>query len=397
MRTHAFVAALAALGVAACSSVYSLDYVARVLTHQDANTDDYLWKRSVSVPASTAPQPLPVDATAQAHMQQAFEAQLAGESVERFMARTSTQSLLVAQDGRIVLERYADGVTSSSPQPVFSVSKSILSLLVARAVEDGVIRLDEPVTTYLPELRARDARFASITLAHLIDMRSGIAFEDDVSFPFITGDAPLVYYATDLRQVVLTQTRIEAEAPGPFHYNDYNPNLLALALERAAGRERLAQMRSEFWDALGAEDPAMWSADNRDFPYWESGFVATPRDLAKVGQLMLASAESTLLPRSWRQRTVEFTPTQPIETYDGRQWSYRGGWWLILRPDGRHDIAAIGRFSQLIYVSPANNIVIVRTGRDEGAPEDGDTVRLFYALSARLGAEAPLTASAAAP
>jgi CubicO group peptidase (beta-lactamase class C family) len=252
-------------------------------------------------------------------------------------------------------------------------------------VEAGILDLDDPLTQHVPELRERDAAFERITLANLIDMRSGLAFEDEVGFPFVNADKPLVYYATDLRSVVLTQTRIQS-APGTFLYNDYNPNLMALALERAAGRERLAQMRAELWDSLGAEDAASWSADNAGFPYWESGFVATARDLMKVGQLMLDEGGSPPLARAWRDRIITYTPSQPVEAYDGSHWSYRGGWWLILRPDGRHDIAAIGRFSQMIYISPINNVVFVRTGRHENAPSDGSTTRLFYAVADALAA-----------
>jgi CubicO group peptidase (beta-lactamase class C family) len=192
---------------------------------------------------------------------------------------------------------------------------------------------------------------------------------------------------------VLTQTRIEAD-PGSFHYNDYNPNLLALALERAAGRDRVAEMRAQLWNNLGAENAAQWSVDDHDFPYWESGFVATARDLAKVGMLMLDEDGSPLLPASWRERILMYAPSQPAASFDGSQWSYRGGWWLILRPDNRHDVAAIGRFGQLIYVSPRNNVVIVRTGGDAHPPSDGSLTRLFFAVSDRLGAASAVGAAA---
>ncbi len=341
-----------------------------------------------SFPASATPRPISANTSAGPAITNAFTQALGDESVDQFMARTNTNSLVALQGGQIAFERYAAGVAPDTPQPVFSVSKSVLSLLVGQALAASYFHsLDDPITRYLPELRERDARFDQITLGNLLDMRSGIAFSDDLSFPFITNDAPLVYYASDLRSVVLTRTRIEAE-PGAFNYNDYNPNLVALALERAVGAERLAEMRAQLWSALGAEDDAQWSVDNEGFAYWESGLVATPRDLAKIGLLVLQTREqsSPLLTSEWRARISSAPVPANVTEFNGRQWGYRAGWWLIVRPDGRHDIAAIGRFGQMIYVSPSNDVVIVRTGADENAPEDGDLTALFFAVSTRFGA-----------
>ncbi|MEZ5958322.1 MAG: serine hydrolase [Hyphomonadaceae bacterium] len=390
MRVLFAIAAVSML--AGCGSVYSLEYIARVVSHQDAGTEDFRWKNSVSIPASTAPHPLALDTSHDEQILRAIEAHLDGSTLTQFMTETSTQSLVVMRGGEIVFERYAHGFDHTSPQAVFSVSKSVLSLLVGRAVEMGAISLDAPITRYVPELAERDPRFDRITLAHLIDMRSGLRFQEEVSFPFINRDKPLVYYASDLRETVLTQARIETE-PGPFLYNDYNPNLMALALERALGPARLAAMRNELWQELGAENAASWSSDSRGFPYWESGFVATPRDLAKVGQLMLDDGGSTLLSASWRDRILSYTPDEAPVRYDGGQWGYRGGWWLILRADNRHDVAAVGRFGQLIYVSPSYGIVFVRTGADAHPPGDGTFARLFYALAPALSAQTPPSVS----
>lgn len=222
-----------AASLASCGSVYTPDYILRTLTRQDANTDDFLWKNRITIPASTAPQPISVRAAPGGDTAAAFHNALGDESVEAFMARTNTQSLLLARGDGIHLQHFASGLGPETPQAVFSVSKSFLSLVVGQAIAAGHFAgLDDLITRYLPELRARDARFDNITLGHLLDMRSGIAFSDNLSFPFVTNDKPLVYYASDLRAVVLTRTRIAA-APGEFLYNDYNPNLVALARSNA--------------------------------------------------------------------------------------------------------------------------------------------------------------------
>jgi CubicO group peptidase (beta-lactamase class C family) len=295
----------------------------------------------------------------------------------------------VARDDVVVLERYASGTDGSTLHPVFSASKSLLSLIVGGAVERGdLTSLDDSVTKYLPELGQRDARFERITLAHLLDMRSGLKYRGTTSFPFITGDAPLVYYASDLRQVVLAKTQVTSAPGDTFHYNDYNPNLVALALERAVGEERMASMRRALWSAVGAAGPARWSTDDRGFPYYESGFVAAPLDLARVGRALIDEVPSAVLSPAWRDRMRTVPVPATVTTFNGRQRAYRAGWWVLVRPDGRHDLAAIGRFGQFIYVSPAHGVIIVRTGGDRRPPSDNDLAALFYEVVERIHGEA---------
>lgn len=374
---------LAALGQA--SGIYTPAYVLRVLYYRDANVDDFRWKQAAPVPASSKPRPLTpmIDPAVEA----AFGRALEGESLDAFMTRTGTRSLLVVRPGQLLLERYSDATAADTPQAVFSVSKSVLSLLIGQALSTGKLSsLEVPVTTILPSLAERDARMKDITLAQLLDMRSGLAYEDELSFPILNNDAPLVYYAGDLRRVLLEKAR-PASAPGPFHYNDYNPNMLAWAVGEAVDDATLARPRAALWEQLGAEDEASWSVDDTGFPYWESGFVATPRDLAKLAASLIGDPQqdSTIFPTAWRERVTRYQPKTHPAVYDGRQWSYRGGWWLVLRPDGNHDFAAIGRFGQFIYVSPANGIAFVRTGGDAVVPGDGDLASLFYRVASDVG------------
>jgi beta-lactamase family protein len=106
--------------------------------------------------------------------------------------------------GKLVCQWYGNGGTPDRPAAAFSVSKTVLSLMIARAAADGTLPgLDRPVTTDIPELAGRDPRFSAITLADLIDMRSGIAFSQDVPFPWVDRDQPAVYYATDLARTVV--------------------------------------------------------------------------------------------------------------------------------------------------------------------------------------------------
>ena len=102
------------------------------------------------------------------------------------------------------MERSLDGATAEDRQTSFSTAKSVLSTLVGIAVDDGLVELDEPVTSYLPELAERDPAFSAITVRHLLTMSSGIHYRED-GMPW--SDDALTYDGTDLRELALTRTR----------------------------------------------------------------------------------------------------------------------------------------------------------------------------------------------
>lgn len=364
---------------------YGLDYVVRVYVHQESSPDDYRWKPSVRLRASAVgaelvrqPDPLSVRV--------ALEADSRIQNLDAFLHRTGSTALIVAKERQVIFEGHYNGHQPGELVPTFSASKSVFSALVGRAVDRGYLAaLDDAITRYVPELADRDHRFNKITLAHLIDMRSGLSFHDEVTFPFFDADKPLVYYATDLRRTLLTRTRISRE-PGSFHYGDYDPNLLALALERGAKQPWQRLLQTELWDALGARHDALWSTDQRGFPMVESGLAAAPVDLARLGIAMLDSAgPGGLVSTSWHERSTLPLKPLPDDTGQSGPWHYQNGWWLLPRREGPADFCAIGRFGQYVYVSPAHRVVIVRTGIDRGGLQDTDFIEIFFAAAERLG------------
>jgi CubicO group peptidase (beta-lactamase class C family) len=105
-----------------------------------------------------------------------------------------------------------------------------------------------------------------------------------------------------------------------------------------------------------------------------------PTAAIRFGRPSGAGPNERVICDAWRARSAQYELTE--EDLDcplnGRQWDYVNGWWQILRRDGGHDIAAIGRFGQFIYISPRNNIVIVRSGLEDDAPSDFDTAGIFF-------------------
>ena len=97
--------------------------------------------------------------------------------------------------------------------------------------------------------------------------------------------------------------------------------------------------------------------------------------------------DQRIIPAAWILASTDTSKHIELDSYDGRRWGYRAGWWIIPRPEGRSDFSAIGHFGQFIYVSPQFNAVFVRNGPGRGDWGDRDWTELFYATAERLALE----------
>jgi hypothetical protein len=98
---------------------------------------------------------------------------------EAFNAESNTQGILIIHNDSIVYERYWGDFSADRLATIFSVSKSITSLVCGIAVDDGYIHsIDDPVTDYLPELKKKKKMWQKLTIRHLLDMKSGLDFDD---------------------------------------------------------------------------------------------------------------------------------------------------------------------------------------------------------------------------
>lgn len=290
------------------------------------------------------------------------------ESLQALAERTATTALLVVRDDRLLFEGYFNGSSRDAVQTSFSIAKSVTSALVGAAVADGHLGGPaDPITDYLPELAARDPRFKAITVEHLLQMKSGIAFRD-TDAPW--GDKPRAYYHPRLRQVVLG-----LEIAGPpgeaFAYNTYNPILLGMALERATGRRVADYFADRIWRRLGMEFGASWSLDSVEdaMAKMESGLNARAVDFAKLGRLYLEGGRwrgETIVPGWWVARALEPHPGDRVPRF-GDNIHYQYGWW-VHAPDGRERWAAggWGHLGQYLYVFPHERMILARFGRELG-------------------------------
>ena len=279
------------------------------------------------------------------------------DQLNNFLIDTQTTALLVLHQGVLVHEWYAPGLQRDSIHTSFSVSKSFLSTLLGLAIRDGYIKsIDDPITDYIPELMKNDPRFSEITLKHLVTMTSGLAYVDKKT-PF--SDPVNTYYSTNLRKTALS-ARITEQPGKNFLYNNYNPLLLGMALERATGQKVTEYMSKTLWGPLCAEADASWSLDSNSsgFEKMESGFNARAVDFARFGLLFLNKGVvdgKQVVPEQWvDDATKAINPNDPNEGY---KYFWR------LYPNNQ--FAAAGNKGQYVLVAPDQQTVIVRLGSKE--------------------------------
>lgn len=290
---------------------------------------------------------------------------------------SQTTAFLVIKGDRIVFEAYDLGYELSIPSMSFSMAKSVLSLLVGCALDDGFLRsVDQPVTDYVPELG--DSGFKEVTLRHLLQMTSGIDYTENDN-PF--GLHVRFYYTDHLVEEILKLSL--GETPGQrFVYKSSDAFLLTLALQRALGDQGITgYMQTRLWHPLGMEYEGAWSLDHEPDGLEKTGccLTATVRDFAKIGRLYLQKG-------LWDGRRIVSEDWVSVSTMpdpsSGSAWDYQRMWWLIAKD--RTDFLAGGHLGQFLYVNPSAGIVMVRLGKSTGGMNRAEWGKAFASLSEKL-------------
>ena len=375
--------ALALIALAAAGALTACDTLPLWMVRQQraAITDHQHFDEHPLARAAT-PRPLPAAPAALVWPQGATAAE-----AERWAAEKGTVALLVLRRGELVHERYFGGTARDSVLTSFSMAKSVVSALVGIAIAEGRIQgVDDPVTTYLPELLQNDPRFARITLRHLLQMRSGIAFDEGYRSPFT--EASRFYLARDLPAQV-AGLRIAREPGQAYSYQSGDTQLLSMVVQRAAGMPLAAYAASRLWQPMGAEFDASWSVDSSASGI-AKGFCclnARAVDYARFGQLFLDEGRvgaRQVVPADWvRQSTAAQAGLAGATEWDRRNvevrrdavgayyaWQWRRA---PLRAAAVDTMAAPsanfyaeGLLGQYVYIAPATQTVVVRLGTERG-------------------------------
>lgn len=281
-------------------------------------------------------------------------------------------SLLIARNGYLVTEEYFHGWGPDDLHTLQSDSKSVTSLLLGIALGQGKISsIDQPVLGFFPEYRKIhnvDERKSAMTLRDLLTMRTGLDWSED---PY--EGSPLFQLNNcqcDWLKLVLDWPM--REPPGSrFEYNSGGVILLAGVIRNAASINTDIFAQRYLFDPLGITQARWYYGEPDNLPHTGGGLNLRPRDMAKIGYLMLRDGRwenQQIVSVDWVRESTSHAVSNP-RTFARRPVDYGYLWWLLSvnGEAGPHDrdgdiYAASGAQGQWIFVIPKYDMVVVSTG-----------------------------------
>jgi CubicO group peptidase (beta-lactamase class C family) len=295
----------------------------------------------------------------------AFTSHGADRTLDAFLEESFTDSFVVLHDGKLAFEWYRPGVRDDEPHIVMSVSKSVTALLAGALEGAGLLDPSAPVTRYIPE--ADGSAFGDAQVRHLLDMTTATAFVEDYSpgedvrrYRQSTGWYPAETGAPGLHDYLLT-IRKAAEHGPKFHYVSPNTDMLGWVCERAADLTYAEALSAYIWAPLGAESDADVTVDRLGAMRAAGGISMVPRDLARIGQLIVEDGLG-IVPEAYVRDLRE----------GGDQAPWANGEWAEFLPGGAYRncfyqprvdpgvAVGIGIFGQHLYADPVRRVVVAK-------------------------------------
>jgi CubicO group peptidase (beta-lactamase class C family) len=306
-----------------------------------------------SMPNLATPEYWPTDGwiTTPAEQQGIDSAQLAKGILSIKEKHLAIDSLMIVQNGYVVLDAYFSPYDGSFPHDLASVTKSVMTTLVGIAVDQGKLQLDQKVVSFFPDrsIANLDARKESMTILDLVTMRNGMqsgCFEGDEPTLDVMRSAPdWVQAALDRKMVYEPGTHFCYDSPGM--------HLLSAILQNTTGMTALEYARQYLFTPLGIHD-VVWLTDPQGYTYGWGDLHLKPEDAAKLGLLWLNSGlwdGKQIVSSSWVTKSV-----QAYSRMVGNEYGYGYGWWVT-----PVDFYAMGREGQYIRVIPSKNTMVVIT------------------------------------
>ncbi|WP_317153827.1 serine hydrolase domain-containing protein [Sphingopyxis indica] len=311
-----------------------------------------------------------------------------GVDVDAYMASQRNAGLIIVQDGKIRLEKYALGYGPEGRWTSFSVAKSFTSTLVGAAVKDGYIKsLDDKVSAYIPGLEG--SAYDDVSVRQLLTMTSGVKWNEDYTDPKsdvaqfnlqkpVPGEDITVSYMKSLPR--------EAPAGSKWVYKTGETNLIGVLVSSATGKTLSDYLSEKVWKPFGMEQDAVWMLGATGHEISGCCMSARLKDYARFGLFILGGGVAggeKVLPDGW---LAAATTKQADIDQPGRGYGYQ--WWT--NDDG--SFAAQGIFGQGIFIDPKRRLVIASNGNWPTAtdPEGvGSAREVFYkAVQAAVDAEA---------
>jgi CubicO group peptidase (beta-lactamase class C family) len=307
--------------------------------------------------------------------------------LDDYLARNPATGLLIARGDTILVERYQYGRTDKHRLASFSMAKTVTSMLIGIAIEEGAIRsIDDPAAVYAPSLQGTE--FGATSIRHLLQMTSGVRFNED-------RDVDALWAATVGQagpgggESVKAFNDRHRRAGAVHNYSSADSQVLALVLAGALKRPLAQYLQERIWQPMGAEADASWMIDASGQETGWTGLNAVLRDYARFGLLLAhggRSGQRQIIPAHWIRSATQVSADDP---HLHRVWPDTGmgyGYQVRVFDDRRPMFALLGACGQAIYVDPRSRLVMVHTAvRQQISDPNLETLALWRAVVATLG------------
>lgn len=285
--------------------------------------------------------------------------------IDDYLARERVMGLLIIKDGVVQVERYQYDRTPAQRFVSNSMAKSIVSMAVGIALQEGKIAsLDDRADKYATKMAG--TLYGETTIRNLLRMSSGAHFEerydgkDDLER---FGRAVIRGGVEEAAKVITVR---DAPQGTRFSYASAETEVLAGVLRGATGMSVSDYLGPRLWQAMGAETSALWRAERTGLERAAGNFNATLRDYGRLG-IVLANdglrpdTKQQLIPRDylleatdWRRAPEAFRPrtATPYYGYNYQFWTF---------PTDKRRFAMLGVYGQMIFVDPELKLVMVQT------------------------------------
>ncbi|MBN8701480.1 MAG: serine hydrolase [Bacteroidetes bacterium] len=279
-----------------------------------------------------------------------------------------TEAFLVIKNDSVVYEHYWDGYSEDSRSNSFSMAKTIVSILVGIAINEGKIKnIDQPVADFIPSFKVGVKQ--QITIRHLVTMSSGIGFDEHYKNPLAY--PAKAYYGKDINKLTLGYEA--TEQPGKvFNYLSGNTQLLGIILESATGLSLNEYASQKLWNPINAKNTAWWDIDDAGNEKAYCCFNSNARDFSRIGLLYLHKGkwnDKQIVSEQYASESV--VPANLVNTRGEKNTCYGYSWW-IMNYKTKNIFYARGILGQYVFVVPSENLVVVRLGWDRAKRKETD-------------------------
>ena len=284
---------------------------------------------------------------------QGFDSLKLAEGLEDIQKRQiDIDSLLIIRNGYVILDAHFYPYDGTFPHDLASVTKSVMTTLIAIAADQGELDLDAPMVSFFPDrmISNLDDRKVRITVRQLARMENGM------ESGCLEGDQPTIDAMRahpDYVQAALDRPMV-SEPGMEFCYDSPGMHILSAILQKATGMTALDFARQYLFEPLGIQE-ATWESDPQGYSNGWGDLHLLPEDAAKIGYLWLHRGNwegKQIVSENWVLDSVK-----PHNLFVGDDLAYGNGWWI-----SSGNYYASGRDGQKIHVISTRNTVVVTTG-----------------------------------